>query len=212
MSQKKMTHKNEIIIDLLRHGEPQGGQLIFRGRTDDPLSNDGWRQLENAIGEHRPWDAIISSPAIRCAEFAKQLATRLSLPIEQHEQLWELDLGEWEGRLFSDIQQSEPDLFSRFWQDPSHVTPPGGEPLPQFQRRILQAWEELLNNRQGRHLLVVAHGGTIRVIIGHILGMPLNSLLKLELPYAGLSRIRVYYDDDRAITGSSLVFHAGALS
>jgi len=212
MCQKKMIHKNEIIIDLLRHGEPRGGQLIFRGRTDDPLTSEGWQQLENTIGEHRPWDTIISSPAIRCAEFAQQLATRLSLPFEQDEQLWELDFGAWEGKLLSDIQQSEPDLLSRFWQDPSNVTPPGGEPLHQFQQRILQAWDGLQYQRQGKHLLVIAHSGTIRVIIGHILGIPLNSLLKLELPYAGLSRIRVYYNDNHTVTGSSLVFHAGTLS
>ena len=212
MYPKKMTHKNELIIDLLRHGEPQGGQLIFRGRTDHPLTDLGWQQLYACVGDHHPWDAIISSPALRCAEFAQALASRLDLPLVQNEQLWELDLGAWEGKRISDVLANEPELLSRFWEDPDQVTPPDGEPLNDFQTRILEAWTEIQTAQQGKHLLIVSHSGTMRVIIGHILGMPLKSLLKLELPYAGLSRVRVFYDDQHAVTGSSLVFHAGSIT
>lgn len=207
-----MTLSNELIIDLLRHGEPQGDQQIFRGRTDDPLSAVGWQQMKNTIGEHRPWDTIVCSPAIRCARFAENLAVRLSLPIEQDEQLWELDFGKWDGKPFSDIKRSSPELLSRFWHDPVKTTPPGGEPLLQFQQRILNAWNQLQHNSQGKHCLIITHSGPIRVIIGYILGIPLNSLLTLELPYACLSRIRVYFDNEHSVTGSSLVFHNGALS
>lgn len=203
---------HEIIIDLLRHGEPDGGNQVLRGRTDDPLTTVGWQQMSDTIGEHRPWDVIISSPALRCVTFANKLSEHLSIPVKQDKQLWELDLGEWDGMLFSDIQQSDPDLLARFWQDPANVTPPAGEPLPQFQQRILQAWNDLLKNNAGKHLLIIAHGGPIRVIIGHVLGIPLNSLLKLELPYAAISRIRIYSDSTMSAAASSLVFHAGALS
>lgn len=206
-----MTHNNELIIDLLRHGEPEGGQMIFRGRTDDPLTPLGWQQLEKRLGDHLPWDAIISSPARRCAEFAQSFATRHALTLALDEQLWELDFGEWEGQHLSDIHQATPELLADFWNHPSQVTPPGGEPLVQFQQRILGAWEQLQQQHQGKHLLVIAHSGSIRVIIGQILGMPIHALLKLELEYAGLSRVRVFYDEDQRVSGSSLVFHAGTL-
>lgn len=205
-----MTSKNELVIDLLRHGEPEGGQMVFRGRTDDPLTALGWQQLENRIGDHHPWDAIITSPARRCADFAQSLAARHALSLEHDERLWELDFGEWEGQRLSDIHQATPGLLADFWNDPCQITPPGGEPLTAFQQRILGAWNQLQQHR-AKHLLVIAHSGTIRVIIGHILGMPLQALLKLELDYASLSRVRVFYNDDQQVTGSSLVFHAGTL-
>lgn len=206
-----MPHNNELIIDLLRHGEPEGGQMIFRGRTDDPLTAQGWQQLEKRVADHRPWDAIITSPARRCAEFAQSLAARHSLTLKSDEQLWELDFGEWEGQALNDIHQAAPEQLAAFWNDPSQNTPPGGEPLKQFQQRILRAWDQIQAQHQGKHLLIISHSGTMRIIIGHILGIPLNSLLKLELDYASLSRVRVFYDDNQQVSGSSLVFHAGSL-
>ena len=41
---------------------------------------------------------------------------------------------------------------------------------------------------------VIAHGGTIRIILAHVLGIPSSRLFALEVPYAGLSRIRVTTD------------------
>lgn len=35
------------IIDLLRHGDVEGGQK-YRGQLDDPLSELGWNQLRTA--------------------------------------------------------------------------------------------------------------------------------------------------------------------
>lgn len=41
-------------VDLLRHGEPEGGQM-FRGAVDDPLSPRGWEQMRSAVGDCRAW-------------------------------------------------------------------------------------------------------------------------------------------------------------
>ena len=57
------------VVDLLRHGEPDGGQK-FRGSVDDPLNVRGWEQMRTAVGNYREWEVIISSPLIRCAAFA----------------------------------------------------------------------------------------------------------------------------------------------
>ena len=61
-------------IDLIRHGEPVGGSK-YRGQTDDPLSEKGWEQMRAAVGDHRPWEAILTSPLARCRAFAEKLAS-----------------------------------------------------------------------------------------------------------------------------------------
>jgi Fructose-2,6-bisphosphatase len=61
------------IFDLIRHGEPAGGQM-YRGHKDDPLSEQGWQQMRNAITGDDKWDHILSSPLLRCREFAAELA------------------------------------------------------------------------------------------------------------------------------------------
>ena len=56
----------ETLIDLLRHGEPEGGRA-YRGHSiDDPLSETGWQQMWAAVGYHKPWEQIVSSPLQRC--------------------------------------------------------------------------------------------------------------------------------------------------
>ena len=56
---------SETQIDIIRHGEPEGGRR-YRGHSiDDPLSKTGWQQMWNAIPENPPWDHIISSPLLR---------------------------------------------------------------------------------------------------------------------------------------------------
>ena len=46
-------------VDLLRHGEPEGGKK-FRGAVDDPLSPQGWAQMRTAVGDGRDWQVIRS--------------------------------------------------------------------------------------------------------------------------------------------------------
>ena len=67
-------------VDLLRHGQTEGGQK-FRGALDDPLSSLGWKQLRISVGDYLGWQVIVSSPLIRCAAFAKELAERLDLSL-----------------------------------------------------------------------------------------------------------------------------------
>ncbi len=52
--------------DLLRHDEPVGGRR-YRGRTDDPLSEVGWRQMRAAVDGYSAWRATVTSPLKRCA-------------------------------------------------------------------------------------------------------------------------------------------------
>src|SRR3569833_5018 len=84
------------VVELLRHGEPVGGTRI-RGQSDDPLSERGWQQMWQAAGEAAPWQAIITSPLLRCAAFARALAERHGLPVQVEPRFKEIGFGAWEG-------------------------------------------------------------------------------------------------------------------
>lgn len=175
-------------IDLIRHGEPEGGNR-FRGCLDDPLSDTGWEQMYQAVGESSDWDLIISSPLLRCAAFAYDLSDRLGVPCIEDERLRELGFGDWEGRVPADLYQEAPDALARFWSDPVAYPPPGGEEMLQFQSRVEAAWLDIQRDYPDHHLLVVAHGGVNRIIIADVLGMPLSHLFRIDIPYAGVSRV-----------------------
>lgn len=195
-------------VDLMRHGEPVGGRR-YRGQIDDPLSDRGWAQMRDAVADHCPWSAVISSPLLRCAEFGRELAARHDLPLTLDARLMELGFGEWEGRTAEELMRDDPERLARFWRDPITHRPPGGESLAAFRERVVGAWEQLLAERAGKPLLVVCHAGVIRMIVRHVLDMPLDRLFRIQVPSAGLTRIRV--DGSGADALPKLVFHAGHL-
>jgi alpha-ribazole phosphatase/probable phosphoglycerate mutase len=177
-------------VDLIRHGEPAGG-IRFRGHTDDPLSETGWAQMRAAIQGGSQWDAVISSPLLRCAEFAAALAASAGVPLETEERFKEIGFGEWEGRTPEELMQIDPDCLDQLWRDPAGFTPPGGEGLEAFAARVTASWNDTLARHAGKKILLVAHGGVNRVILCHTLQIPLQNMFRLDVPFAALSRIRI---------------------
>lgn len=179
-----------MILDLLRHGETELGGG-FRGRLDDALTALGWSQMHAALGESAPWQALVSSPLQRCAAFAEQLAGRHGLPLQLESGLRELDFGAWEGRTAAELWERDADALGRFWSDPYGFTPPDGEPLADFEARVLEAIERLQRQHAGRHLLLVTHGGVMRLLLARARSLPRGDLLQVEVGHGALHRLRV---------------------
>lgn len=183
-------------IDLLRHGECQGGE-IYRGTTDVPLTDRGWQQMESSLHidvahAETPWDRIVSSPLQRCLLFSEAKGQELSIPVHSHTGFREMDFGDWEGRDINEVHREDAEAVTRFYKDPASVAPPGGESMEMVQGRLLAAWQQILNEHKGEHLLLVQHGGTIRILLAELLQMPLASVTRLEIHYASLSRVQIY--------------------
>lgn len=178
-------------VDLLRHGEPEGGRR-FRGRQDDPLSALGFTQMRSALGAGVPWDAIITSPLLRCRVFAEELATERGLPLHVVPGFMEVDFGEWEGLTMEEVVARDGDHLSAFWTDGTRNPPPGGEPVVDFARRVGAAWDEWTTRLRGRHLLLICHGGVIRMAVAHALRLPPEAMMRaLSVPYASRTRLRL---------------------
>ena len=197
------------LIDMIRHGEPVGGHR-YRGQIDDPLSGEGWQQMRKSVGEHCPWDAVISSPLSRCAAFATELAEHHRLPLHLEPRLMEIGFGCWEGRTADDIRAENPQLIERFWRDPFNNRPAGAEALMVFRDRVIAAWDEICRTYSGCHVLLVGHAGQMRAVLCHVLGMPIERLFCIHIPNAAISRIRIDGEDDNALP--RLLFHDGRLA
>lgn len=179
-----------MLVGLLRHGEVEGGSR-FRGHTDDPLTPAGLAQMYAALADNSHWDRIISSPLARCAEFAGRYTAQHGLPLTFDGRLKEMNFGAWEGRTAAELMARDRDALTRFWSDPEKNPPPGGERLVQFQARVLAAWNDIVTDQTGQKILVVTHGGVIRVLLSHALQRPLGDLLELNVGPASLHCIRI---------------------
>lgn len=176
-----------MVADLLRHGETGLGG--FRGRLDDPLTPVGWEQMRRATVRNGPWQAVVSSPLVRCAAFAAEFAGESGLPLTYDERLAELDFGDWEGLGAEQLMQAHPEMLKRFWSDPWGCTPPNGESLAAFERRVRSALDDLARCHDGRCVLVVTHGGVIRLALCLAQGLGRGELLRLDVPHASLHRV-----------------------
>ena len=194
-----------MVIDLLRHGEPVGGHR-YRGQLDDALSERGWEQMWQSVGEADEWQQIVTSPLQRCRAFATALAERNGIPLYTEPRFAEVGFGEWEGRTRAELEVLVPGQVARFYQDPVDNRPPGAEPLDDFVTRVWDGFNAVLTAYRGQSVLVVAHAGVIRAILSRVLSMPSEAMYRIQVANAGTSRLVT--DQDR---GFSLVAHGIAV-
>ncbi|OPA86787.1 histidine phosphatase family protein [Pseudomonas fluorescens] len=180
-------------LDLLRHGETElGGGL--RGSLDDALTARGWEQMRAAVAERGPWDRLISSPLQRCARFADELGARLNLPVHLEKDLQELHFGAWEGQSAAALMDTDAEGLGLFWADPYGFTPPEGEPVSAFSERVLGAVSRLHQTYAGERVLLISHGGVMRLLLARARGLPREQLLNVEVGHGGLFSLWVAAD------------------
>ncbi len=174
-------------VELLRHGDT--GHTGFRGRMEDPLTSLGWSQMEQALQDDFEWDVVLSSPRIRCAQFASVFAARHQLPLNIDERLAELDFGAWEGVSVADLQRTQPELLGKFWQDPWKHPPPQGESLQRFEQRLRAAHDNMLRQYPEQRVLVITHAGVIRILLYLTHQLAPQALLQCSIPHASRHRL-----------------------
>jgi len=196
----------ETVIDLIRHGEPIGGRR-YRGHSiDDPLTEKGWSQMWQAVGEYHAWNHIITSPLQRCRAFAHALGERYGIDVTIEPRFKEVGFGAWEGLNHDEVKIGRAAEYQDFLKDPINSRPLGAEPLDDFIRRIGSAYEETIEHYQGSHLLIVAHAGVMRAIIAKTVHASPVGLYRIKISNGGIARIR------HTETGGTLELLNGKLS
>jgi broad specificity phosphatase PhoE len=171
---------------LIRHGEIEPaaiGKLI--GHTDVSLSERGVEQARR-LAERLSFvrlDAIYTSDLRRACRTGEIIAERNRVSAQSSAAWREIDMGAWEGRTLSALNDEAPELVGSLFDDPASFDYPGGESFADFRMRIEKALDHLLLNWPIGEIVLVAHGGVCRAIIGGVLGMPMRNWLKLAQDY-----------------------------
>jgi alpha-ribazole phosphatase len=183
-------------VDFLRHGETEAGDVLL-GRTDAPLSSAGRRAIANQIAG-ASWPVIISSPLQRAKQTA-EIATEWSAQGIEIDASWrEMDFGDWDGRskleLASDMQ------FAAFYKNAEQNPPPNGETPDDLRARVRAALEHIAT-RSESPLLVVSHGGAIRMALSILLSLPLQRLWAIRIGCATRIGIEMGIHPDHGLWG-----------
>ena len=165
-------------ILLCRHGEtPWNAEGRYQGQIDIPLSPTGEAQAR-ALGDRlrgQPLTRAVASPLARARRTAElALGEDRAGLLTFDAGLKEIAHGEWEGLLATEIRERDPERL-RAWRDlPDQVLMPGGESLSRVLERAWPAFERACAGLEAQDtLLLVAHDAVNRVLLCHILGLPL---------------------------------------
>ncbi len=189
------TEYETTTLDLLRHGECEGGH-IFRGITDVALLPSGLQLMTSVAHEaNGAWDIVISSPKRRCQAFATWLAADRNIPLVVEPLLAEMDFGEWEAKEIAQVWQDYPDEMAQWSTNPSEFTPPNGESIASVHERVTSLYIKLVEQYQSQRILLVTHGGIIRVLLAHLLNMPLANVNRFDVPYGAISRFSIFHGE-----------------
>jgi probable phosphoglycerate mutase len=151
------------VILLARHGETDwNSERRWQGHADQPLNEVGRaqaRELAEMLAG-RAIDVVYSSDLVRAHETALLVADRLGLPVEVDAALREVDVGDWSGRVHTELEDLDPDGYRR-WQEGGKGWN-GGESYEEMGERVVAAVLRLAARHAGQTVLIVTHGGSIR--------------------------------------------------
>ncbi len=180
-------------VYLVRHGKIrlEDDQRRYIGQLDLPLSDEGVRQAENLrkILGKTGITALYCSDLARSRQTAEIIAGGGTVAVTVRRDLREISLGEWEGCTFVGIIRRFPDEFRARGADIGYYRIPGGESFADCSRRVVAAFHEILGKAAG-DIAIVGHAGVNRLLLCHILGLPLGNLFRLGQDYGCVNIIQ----------------------
>jgi len=199
---------------LIRHGETEGGEeKQYKGHMDVPLSEKGVRQIKRVseyICQNTGLKAVYTSDLSRAIRSAEIIAEPHSLKPIVAPSLRERNFGLWEGMSFDEIREKYPEEFEAWAGNPLKFSPIGGESTLEVRDRVIKALDKIIRDHRSKviqdagykmrktknhtspHIAVVSHGGVNRIILCHILGIPLENLFRIEQDYGALNIIEFW--------------------
>lgn len=181
-------------IYLLRHGEVAGGKKL-RGKTDDTLTALGWQQMHQSLAPLK-FDHVISSPLLRCAQFATEYAHLQQLPVSFEPKLAEIDFGDWDGILYEELFAQPHSTAECYFANPYERNIPNGEAMTDFATRVEGAINNIAVGYTNQRVLVVTHGGVIRHFLTHLLGfgnqVALPKYLPIDISHGAIIKLICY--------------------
>ena len=183
-------------IYLLRHGEIKSdGIRRFLGQTDARLSPRGidqarmWRDTFSETG----FDGIYTSDLSRCADTARIISEGSGNDVSLLPELREIHLGKLEGLPMEEVRNRFRHEWEARGKNIANYIPEGGESFSDLQKRVVPVIQDVSNRHEG-NVLIVTHAGVNRVILCHILGMPLENLFRIDQAYGCLNLIKSFGD------------------
>lgn len=176
-------------IYLVRHTKPAIEKDFCYGQTDVPIDASAFEvTAKNTLTQlPKKVDALYSSPLIRCSYLANYIKEHKyrNKSIGYNDFLKEVHFGDWENRKWSDINQTD---LQMWMNDFANQSPPGGESFVALHQRTVQ-FLNLLKKTDYNSVIIITHAGVIRSITSHIQQTLLNDAFTKACDYGSVTRL-----------------------
>ncbi len=176
------------VVWLVRHGESTWNAAgLVQGHCDEArLTLRGVCQAWGVVGRlcDRPIGALYASDLHRALATAAPLASVLGMAVARDARLRERCLGALEGATIAAVTPAASGISANHVVDPD-ARPPGGESLRDFYRRVAGFAADLEEQRlpglprdpgEAAEIVIVAHGGTLRMLNACLRGVPVEAM------------------------------------
>ena len=172
---------------LVRHGETDWNRTgRCQGVADIELNNIGRRQVREVAESLKNHDiaAVYSSDLRRALETAREIARHHNISVSIDEDLREMNQGELEGLMFSEIRERYAHVLKEWRESPETLKLPHGESLLEVQQRAWKVFEKVHRRHAGQTVVAVSHNLTITSLLCKITGVGLKGFRNFNLQAA----------------------------
>jgi 2,3-bisphosphoglycerate-dependent phosphoglycerate mutase len=198
-----MTDYGELV--LVRHGQSEWNlENRFTGWTDVPLTQAGIEEAHHAgaLLKAYHFDHAFTSALSRAQETLRiilEVTGQPSVPIDRDAALNERHYGDLQGLNKDETARKFGKEQVHLWRRSYDVAPPGGESLKDTRARVMPYYEAhiLPLLKQGKTILVVAHGNSLRALV-----MALDNISERDIPDLNIptgAPLRYLIDADGAV-------------
>lgn len=189
-------------VIFVRHGETLWNQSKrYQGHSDIPLNETGIEQgkkvAKGLAGEKI--SAIYSSDLGRAVQTAKIIGAEHGLEPIMIKDFREVNFGLWEGLTYEEIMAEWPEVLSAIYEKPGGTLIPGGESFDDVQKRTVGGLGKCLANHKEETIVVVSHGGTMRVLLCDALGLPVEKMWSLQQDSTAIN-IVTYFETTKVVS------------
>ena len=185
---------------IVRHAETLWNlEGRVQGQTDISLSKEGFRQAEalrTRLALLPDIHAAYSSDLKRSIETARTILRGRDLSHSLSPELREFSHGRWEGMTHQEAEEADPILYAEMLKRPDDYTSLGGENIRDVIARVSSFVLRLKTAQPtDETLLIVGHGGSLRVLFTVLLELPSPAARLFSLDSASLSVVDCYPDN-----------------
>ncbi|GFP74125.1 histidine phosphatase family protein [Clostridium fungisolvens] len=185
---------------LIRHGETEGNlNGIYQGIKDYPLSEEG--KLQNLKLKSKLENINVDKVYYSTMERAKKTADAIfdfsssAIYFEENLSFNEINFGLWDGKDYKYISKNYSEQFQSFIDDFKIFKFPEGESFKDFYNRVSEGIRKIIKvSKEEDNIAIVAHGGTIRVILCELLGFNYEGFYKFNISHGCYSLLTVCKD------------------